>query len=70
MNITFYGQVCFLFQTDETKMGTHLKSEVIFSEGELTPSRSTVEVEAEMFGKQTTALRVRLQASMQSIYLF
>ena len=39
-------------------MGTYMKTETIFSEGELTPSRTTVDMNVEMFGKKTNVFQV------------
>jgi hypothetical protein len=47
----------------ETKFGTKLKTQTMFTEGELTPSRTNVGLEVNLFGKKTTFVDVEMRTS-------
>ncbi|XP_033636523.1 vitellogenin-A2-like [Asterias rubens] len=47
----------------ETKMGTKMEVQTIFSEGELTPKRTNLVGEVELFGKKTKIVEVEVKTS-------
>ncbi|XP_022105422.1 vitellogenin-like [Acanthaster planci] len=51
------------FYDHETKLGAKLKTRTMFSEGELTPSRTNIGLEVEMLGKKTNFLEVEMKTS-------
>nr|AMR68934.1 vitellogenin 1 [Patiria miniata] len=47
----------------ETKLGANIQTRTIFSEGELTPSRTNVGLEVDTFGKKTGIVEVEVRTS-------